>query len=151
MFNSSFMSKNAGVSNLDDLRRQYEQQMSQINYIQRQQEEARPSSVIEEMNKEILSLSQDEREMLALNETYLSAKQIYEASFMEFLGNKFSMEFINGEGKGAAENLLNSIKKIKQDIQLETKEKKRKLDALSKLMESDDEIADKIREIIKKG
>lgn len=136
-------------TNLDDLRRQYEKQMSQLQYVQQQQQQARPNSVLEEMNAEILSLSQEEREMLAQNETYVSARQIYEASFMEFLGNKFAGEFVTGEGKGAADNMLQTIRQIKTVIQNEARDKKRKLDALSKLMEEDPDIASKVKEMIK--
>ncbi|MEG1008389.1 MAG: hypothetical protein RSE41_03085 [Clostridia bacterium] len=148
MFGNNMFGSN-NTSNLDDLRRQYERQMQQLQYVQQQQQEARPSSIIEEMNKEILSLSQDERDMLSQNEAYIAARQIYEASFMEFLGNKFSAEFVNGEGKSAAENMLNSIKQIKTVIQNEARDKKRKLEALSKLMEQDDDIANKVKEMIK--
>lgn len=68
--------------------------------------------ILDEINREVGSLSVDEQNVLAKTQEYQMAKQTYEAGFMAFLGTKFSSEYVNSpDGKVAAENLLATIRK----------------------------------------
>lgn len=71
---------------------------------QAQQAQQKTQPILDEINREVGSLSVDEQNVLA--------KQTYEAGFMAFLGTKFSSEYVNSpDGKVAAENLLATIRK----------------------------------------
>lgn len=97
--------------------------------------------ILDEINREVGSLSVDEQNVLAKTQEYQMAKQTYEAGFMAFLGNKFSQEFVaSPDGKVAAENLLATIRKSKAHIQSQIKAKEEKVNTLLELMESDPEM-----------
>ena len=68
--------------------------------------------ILDEINREVGSLSLDEQKVLATMQEYQMAKSTYEAGFMAFLGNKFSQEYVaSPDGKIAADNLLATIRK----------------------------------------
>lgn len=105
-------------SNYTDLQNQYLQQAQQA------QQKTQP--ILDEINREVGSLSVDEQNVLAKTQEYQMAKQTYEAGFMAFLGTKFSSEYVNSpDGKVAAENLLATIRKSIYNLRL--RQKKRRL------------------------
>ena len=69
-----------------------------------QQAQQKTQPILDEINREVGSLSVDEQNVLAKTQEYQMAKQTYEAGFMAFLGTKFSSEYVNSpDGKVAAE------------------------------------------------
>lgn len=77
-----------------------------------QQAQQKTQPILDEINREVGSLSLDEQKVLAQMPEYQMAKQTYEAGFMSFLGTKFSQEFVSSaDGKVAADNLLATIRK----------------------------------------
>lgn len=79
---------------------------------QAQQAQQKTQPILDEINREVGSLSLDEQKVLAQMPEYQMAKQTYEAGFMSFLGTKFSQEFVSSaDGKVAADNLLATIRK----------------------------------------
>ena len=94
-------------SNYTDLQNHY---MQQLQAMQQAQQKTQP--ILDEINREVGSLSLDEQKVLAQMPKYQMAKQTYEAGFMSFLGTKFSQEFVSSaDGKVAADNLLATIRK----------------------------------------
>lgn len=94
-------------SNYADLQNQY---MQQLQAMQQAQQKTQP--ILDEINREVGSLSLDEQKVLATMQEYQMAKSTYEAGFMAFLGNKFSQEYVaSPDGKIAADNLLATIRK----------------------------------------
>ena len=74
-------------SNYTDLQNHYMQQLQAMQQAQQAQQKTQP--ILDEINREVGSLSLDE------------------AGFMSFLGTKFSQEFVSSaDGKVAADNLL---------------------------------------------
>lgn len=111
------------------------------------QEKSQP--ILDEINREVGSLSVDEQNVLAKTQEYQMAKQTYEAGFMAFLGTKFSSEYVNSpDGKVAAENLLATIRKSKEYIQSQIKAKEEKVNTLLELMESDPEMKKRFDELM---
>ena len=107
------MFENPFGTNLQDLQQNYYQQLAAMQQMQQKQGS---SSILEEINKVVSGMSSDEQAMMSESPEYIMAKQTYEAGFMGFLGQKFSQEYVNPqEGKTAANNLLNSIKRIKDN------------------------------------
>lgn len=105
--------------------------------------------ILDEINREVGSLSVDEQNVLAKTQEYQMAKQTYEAGFMAFLGTKFSSEYVNSpDGKVAAENLLATIRKSKEYIQSQIKAKEEKVNTLLELMESDPEMKKRFDELM---
>ena len=103
-------------TNYTDLQNQYLQQLQVMQQAQQAQQKTQP--ILDEINREVGSLSVDEQNVLAKTQEYQMAKQTYEAGFMAFLGTKFSSEYVNSpDGKVAAENLLATIRKSKEYIQ----------------------------------
>lgn len=93
-------------SNYTDLQNHY---MQQLQAMQQAQQKTQP--ILDEINREVGSLSLDEQKVLAQMPEYQMAKQTYEAGFMSFLGTKFSQEFVSSaDGKVAADNLLERVK-----------------------------------------
>lgn len=93
-------------TNYTDLQNQY---LQQLQVMQQAQQKTQP--ILDEINREVGSLSVDEQNVLAKTQEYQMAKQTYEAGFMAFLGTKFSSEYVNSpDGKVAAENLLATIR-----------------------------------------
>lgn len=107
------------------------------------------SSVLDEINKEVAALSSDEQNILGQMKEYQMAKQAYEAGFMSFIGMKFSHEYINTQdGRIAADNLLSTIKRSKDQIKSQLKAKEDKVNTLLELMENDPEIKKRLDEVM---
>lgn len=116
---------------------------------QAQQAQQKTQPILDEINREVGSLSVDEQNVLAKTQEYQMAKQTYEAGFMAFLGTKFSSEYVNSpDGKVAAENLLSTIRKSKEFIQSQIKAKEEKVNTLLELMESDPEMKKRFEELM---
>lgn len=114
-----------------------------------QQAQQKTQPILDEINREVGSLSVDEQNVLAKTQEYQMAKQTYEAGFMSFLGTKFSAEYVNSpDGKVAAENLLATIRKSKEYIQSQIKAKEEKVNTLLELMESDPEMKKRFDELM---
>jgi hypothetical protein len=111
------------------------------------QEKTQP--ILDEINREVGSLSLDEQKVLAQMPEYQMAKQTYEAGFMSFLGTKFSQEFVSSaDGKVAADNLLATIRKSKEHIHAQLKAKEDKANTLLELVEQDPEIKKRLDEVM---
>lgn len=116
---------------------------------QAEQAQQKTQPILDEINREVGSLSVDEQNVLAKTQEYQMAKQTYEAGFMSFLGTKFSAEYVNSpDGKVAAENLLATIRKSKEYIQSQIKAKEEKVNTLLELMESDPEMKKRFDELM---
>lgn len=134
-------------NNYTDLQNQYLQQLQVMQQAQQAQQKTQP--ILDEINREVGSLSVDEQNVLAKTQEYQMAKQTYEAGFMSFLGTKFSSEYVNSpDGKVAAENLLSTIRKSKEFIQSQIKAKEEKVNTLLELMESDPEMKKRFEELM---
>lgn len=132
-------------NNLSDLQNQYLQQLQVIQQTQK----AQTQPILEEISREVGSLSKEEQSFLAQTNEYQMAKQTYEAGFMAFLGNKFGSEYVNSpDGKLAAENLLDTIKKNKTIIQNQIKAKEERVNKLLELLETDPEMKKKMDEAL---
>lgn len=131
-------------SNYTDLQNHY---MQQLQAIQQAQQKTQP--ILDEINREVGSLSLDEQKVLAQMPEYQMAKQTYEAGFMSFLGTKFSQEFVSSaDGKVAADNLLATIRKSKEHIHAQLKAKEDKVNTLLELVEQDPEIKKRLDEVM---
>ena len=132
-------------NNLSDLQNQYLQQLQVIQQTQK----AQIQPILEEISREVGSLSKEEQSFLAQTNEYQMAKQTYEAGFMAFLGNKFGSEYVSSpDGKLAAENLLDTIKKNKTIIQNQIKAKEERVNKLLELLETDPEMKKKMDEAL---
>lgn len=133
----SFLNGNTPFSgSLNDLQNSWVQQYMNAQYMQNAK-----NNVLDEINKEVSSLSTDEQTLLSQLQEYQMAKQAYEAGFMSFIGMKFSQEYVQSQdGKIAADNLLSVIKKSKSQIHSQLKAKEEKVNTLLELMESDPEM-----------
>lgn len=132
-------------NNLSDLQNQYLQQLQVIQQTQK----AQTQPILEEISREVGSLSKEEQSFLAQTNEYQMAKQTYEAGFMAFLGNKFGSEYVSSpDGKLAAENLLDTIKKNKTIIQNQIKAKEERVNKLLELLETDPETKKKMDEAL---
>lgn len=132
-------------NNLSDLQNQYLQQLQVIQQTQK----AQTQPILEEISREVGSLSKEEQSFLAQTNEYQMAKQTYEAGFMAFLGNKFGSEYVSSpDGKLAAENLLDTIKKNKTIIQNQIKAKEERVNKLLELLETDPEMKKKMDEAL---
>lgn len=133
----SFLNGNTPFSgSLNDLQNSWMQQYMNAQYMQNAK-----NNVLDEINKEVSSLSTDEQTLLSQLQEYQMAKQAYEAGFMSFIGMKFSQEYVQSQdGKIAADNLLSVIKKSKSQIHSQLKAKEEKVNTLLELMESDPEM-----------
>lgn len=125
-------------SNYTDLQNHY---MQQLQAMQQAQQKTQP--ILDEINREVGSLSLDEQKVLAQMPEYQMAKQTYEAGFMSFLGTKFSQEFVS-----AADNLLATIRKSKEHIHAQLKAKEDKVNTLLELVEQDPEIKKRLDEVM---
>lgn len=116
---------------------------------QGQQAQQKTQPILDEINREVGSLSLDEQKVLAQMPEYQMAKQTYEAGFMSFLGTKFSQEFVSSaDGKVAADNLLATIRKSKEHIHAQLKAKEDKVNTLLELVEQDPEIKKRLDEVM---
>ena len=116
----NFNNSNVPFGNsLNDLQNSWLQQYMNTQYMQNAK-----SNLLDEINKEVNTLSTDEQTLLSQQQEYQMAKQAYEAGFMSFIGLKFSQEYVQSpDGKVAAENLLKVIKNSKNHIQNQIKAK----------------------------
>lgn len=113
------------------------------------QAQQKTQPILDEINREVGSLSLDEQKVLAQMPEYQMAKQTYEAGFMSFLGTKFSQEFVSSaDGKVAADNLLATIRKSKEHIHAQLKAKEDKVNTLLELVEQDPEIKKRLDEVM---
>lgn len=129
---------------VQDLPTQWAQQFAAAQQMQ----QAR-SSILDEINKEVAALSSDEQNILGSMKEYQMAKQAYEAGFMSFIGMKFSHEYINTQdGRIAADNLLNTIRRSKDQIKSQVKAKEDKVNTLLELVENDPEIKKRLDEVM---
>lgn len=111
-----------------------------------QQAQQKTQPTLDEINREVGSLSLDEQKVLATMQEYQMAKSTYEAGFMAFLGNKFSQEYVaSPDGKIAADNLLATIRK---HIHAQLKAKEDKVNTLLELVEQDPEIKKRLDEVM---
>lgn len=116
---------------------------------QAQQAQQKTQPILDEINREVGSLSLDEQKVLATMQEYQMAKSTYEAGFMAFLGNKFSQEYVaSPDGKIAADNLLATIRKSKEHIHAQLKAKEDKVNTLLELVEQDPEIKKRLDEVM---
>lgn len=130
-----------------DLQNHYMQQLQAMQQAQQAQQKTQP--ILDEINREVGSLSLDEQKVLAQMPEYQMAKQTYEAGFMSFLGTKFSQEFVSSaDGKVAADNLLATIRKSKEHIHAQLKAKEDKVNTLLELVEQDPEIKKRLDEVM---
>lgn len=129
-------------SNYTDLQNHYMQQLQAMQQAQQAQQKTQP--ILDEINREVGSLSLDEQKVLAQMPEYQMAKQTYEAGFMSFLGTKFSQEFVSS----AADNLLATIRKSKEHIHAQLKAKEDKVNTLLELVEQDPEIKKRLDEVM---
>lgn len=105
--------------------------------------------ILEEINREVASLSNDEQLMLAQSDAYKKAKSTYETAFLMFLGNKFGSEFVlTNEGKIYANQLLDTIRSSKQKIKQQLQAKEERINKLLQIMESDPQIKKRMDEIL---
>lgn len=112
-------------------------------------QQQKQSSILDEINREVTSLSTDEQEMLANMPEYQRAKQTYEAGFMSFIGLKFSNEYVNTqEGKMAADNLLTTIRQSRDSVKAQLKAKEDKVNTLLSLIDQDPEIRKRLDEVM---
>ena len=120
-----------------------------VNNTQTQHFMAETQPILEEISREVGSLSKEEQSFLAQTNEYQMAKQTYEAGFMAFLGNKFGSEYVSSpDGKLVAENLLDTIKKNKTIIQNQIKAKEERVNKLLELLETDPEMKKKMDEAL---
>lgn len=123
------------------------QQLQAMQQAQQAQQKTQP--ILDEINREVGSLSLDEQKVLATMQEYQMAKSTYEAGFMAFLGNKFSQEYVaSPDGKIAADNLLATIRKSKEHIHAQLKAKEDKVNTLLELVEQDPEIKKRLDEVM---
>ena len=128
--------------NLDQLSNQYQTQLDALNRMK-----AASNGVLEEINKELGSLSKEEQKLLLDNQDYLMAKNLYETGLLNFISSKFSCEFVSTQGgKEAAMNLLNVIKGSKEKIMYQAKIRDEKINKVLDMLENDQELRKRYEE-----
>jgi hypothetical protein len=128
--------------NLDQLSNQYQTQLDALNRIK-----AAGSGVLEEINKELSSLSKEEQKLLLENQDYLMAKNLYETGLLNFISSKFSCEYVSTQGgKEAANNLLKVIKGSKEKIMYQAKIRDEKINKVLDMLENDPELRKRYEE-----
>ena len=128
--------------NLDQLSTQYQTQLDALNRMK-----AASNGVLEEINKELGSLSKEEQKLLLDNQDYLMAKNLYETGLLNFISSKFSCEFVSTQGgKEAAMNLLNVIKGSKEKIMYQAKIRDEKINKVLDMLENDPELRKRYEE-----
>lgn len=129
--------------NLDQLQNQYQQQLDALSRIRSAQ-----TDVMAEINKELSTLDKEELAMLYESSDYIMSKNVYESAFIQFISNKFSVEFIGSpEGREAALNLLKVIKNSKDKIAYQTKVKNDKINRVLEMLENDPEMRKRYDEL----
>ena len=128
--------------NLDQLSNQYQTQLDALNRMK-----AASNGVLEEINKELGSLSKEEQKLLLDNQDYLMAKNLYETGLLNFISSKFSYEFVSTQGgKEAAMNLLNVIKGSKEKIMYQAKIRDEKVNKVLDMLENDPDLRKRYEE-----
>ena len=134
------MFENPFGTNLQDL---------QFTYLKQMQMQQPTVPILEEINKTVASMSSEEQAVMAESNEYKLAKQTYEAGFMNYLGNKFAPEYVNTQdGKIAANNLLTTIKQLKEKVNEGIKAKQQKIDKLLSLLEKDPDLKKKYEDVL---
>ena len=137
-----------GSTSLGDLQKSCYQQLETLSKMQ-QQQQMQKLSVLDEINRSVSSLSNEEQSVLAQSHDYQLAKQTDEAGFMAFISNKFAGEYVaTPDGKIAADNLLTAINRSKEKISEELKAKQEKIDTMLSLLENDPEIKKRYNELM---
>lgn len=127
---------------LDQLQAQYQSQLDTISRMKSS------PNILEDINKEISSLSKEELGMLYESQDYLMAKNVYESGFLQFISNKFSSEYmLTQAGKESATNLLEVIKNSKEKIAYQTKVKNEKINKVLEMLEKDPEMRKRYNEL----
>lgn len=138
------MFENPFGTNLQDLQSTY---LKQMQAMQAMQQSTIP--VLEEINKTVASMNSEEQAVMAESNEYKLAKQTYEAGFMSYLGSKFASEYVNTpNGKIAANNLLTTIKNLKEKVNEGIKIKQQKIDKLLSLLEKDPDLKKKYEDVL---
>lgn len=108
---------------------------------------AASGGVLEEINRELSSLSKEEQTLLLENQDYLMAKNLYETSLLNFISSKFSYEFVSSQtGHEAAMNLLNTIKGSREKISYQAKIRDEKINKVLEMLENDPEMRKRYEE-----
>ena len=129
--------------NLDLLQNQYQQQLDTLNRMRAVQ-----TDILSEINRELASLDKEELSMLYESPEYIMSKTLYESAFLQFISNKFSIEFIGSpEGKEAAVNLLKVVKNSKEKIAYQTRVKNEKINRVLEMLENDPEMRKRYDEL----
>lgn len=103
-------------------------------------------SLLEEINNYSSNLTEDEKKLIEKSPKYSEAKNTFESGFMNFLGGKFSSEYVaTPQGKVAGERLLEVIKDVKAKAQQEIAAKHEKLQKVADLLDKHPELLDKIK------
>ena len=128
--------------NLDQLSNQYQTQLDTLNRMK-----YAGGGVLEEINKELASLSKEEQKLLLENNDYLMSKNVYETGLLNFISSKFSYEFVSTQGgREAAMNLLNVIKGSKEKIMYQAKIRDEKINKVLDMLENDPELRKRYEE-----
>lgn len=128
--------------NLEQLSNQYQAQLDTLNRMK-----SSGGGVLEEINKELGSLSKEEQKLLLENNDYRMAKNLYETGLLDFISSKFSYEFISTQGgREAAMNLLNTIKGLKEKITYQAKIRDEKINKVLDMLENDPELRKRYEE-----
>ena len=102
---------------------------------------------LEEINKELSSLSKEEQNILLGDNDYQMAKNLYETGLLNFISSKFSYEFVSSQGgHEAALNLLNIIKGSKEKIVYQAKMRDEKINKVLDMIENDPELRKRYEE-----
>lgn len=152
IFNNSIFG-NSNQSAMDQMKQQMDWQQAQYQKMQQAQQLQQGSSGLLENFKNVISeLTPDEQQYLNTITEFIQAKQIYETGFLDFLGSKFSNEYLSTPiGKQAIENLTDVTKNVVKNIKEATKERNKKLEALAALAAEDPEIQKKLQEQLNKS
>lgn len=133
------------TQNLDQLQSQYQQQIDTLNRMKQAQAN---TNVLDEINKELGALSKEEQQILYESQEYLMAKNLYESTFLQFISNKFSNEYVGSpEGREAAISLLKVIKNSKDKIAYQTRIKNEKINKVLEMLENDPEMRKRYNEL----
>lgn len=133
MINTSPWGSPLVSQNLDQLSNQYQDVFARMK--------AASGGVLEEINRELSSLSKEEQTLLLENQDYLMAKNLYETSLLNFISSKFSYEFVSTQtGHEAAMNLLNTIKGSREKISYQAKIRDEKINKVLEMLENDPEM-----------
>lgn len=150
MFNVGMFGNNQ-QSEMEKWRQNLEmQQMQYAKMQQAQQQQGGSTALLEEFRGVLSALTTDEQQYLVQVPEFTSAKQLYDAGFMDYLGGKFAAEYLaTPVGKQAIENLTDVAKKTVNNIKDTTRERNMRLEALAKLAEEDPDIQKKLQEKMK--